>query len=103
MSYINQTSITQLTTAGNSNWVSINSHTQQVDLQITTDTASSLVVRVEFDSDRTGAVQSRTVDYTLPNGSNTVTLSIPSTYTNARLVWVSGTATSVDATFRFSF
>ncbi len=98
MSNILETSITQITTAGSSAFSSIGS-TLPVDssVQVAVVGATACVVKVDYSNDGSTVVSS-SPSYTVASGDETYTLALSTAYSYRRIT-VTGTITSVDATY----
>lgn len=104
MSYPFKKSASQLTALGSStSWVKIPTHAT-LNCLITPDTASSVVVRLEYNSDATpahgDAVDASSQDITIIDGSVPTAIAPSSSAGQyVRLRWISGTATTLDTDF----
>lgn len=92
-------SITQLTASGTSTWIDLNRiNPKNASIILTWVNASSAIAKIEYSDDRS-TVASVSENTTSLTNAGTVALTYPISvvYPYIRVNWVSGTATSLDA------
>ena len=92
------------TTTGASGWLPIMAGSlmaKSASLSLLLDTASSVVGHVEYSEDAS-TVSERSVDYTIPDGSDTIELPIATSAKYVRFNWTAGTATGLTATAKLN-